>query len=299
MRCPKCRYIGFEDNDQCRNCGYDFSLSRTEAPLDLPIRGGEPVGPMADLRLTAADRRRSSSAALTPPPDLEAETGARRSLTPGFDLPLFNDARDDVPLVDGNAAPRPPLAVRRAAPVTPRVRVEAPVREEPALDFPEVTAPPPQARHNVPRATGVVDTGTLASAGARLVGAAVDALIIGVIDAAVLYFTLEICGLQFADVRALPVVPMLAFLIILNGGYLTMFTAAGGQTIGKMAARTRVVPAAPADQPQGLRFGAALVRAAACLVSILPAGAGFFMALFRADGRALHDAVADTRVIRA
>jgi uncharacterized RDD family membrane protein YckC len=32
---------------------------------------------------------------------------------------------------------------------------------------------------------------------------------------------------------------------------------------------------------------------------VLPIGAGFFMALFRADGRALHDAVADTRVIKA
>ena len=114
-----------------------------------------------------------------------------------------------------------------------------------------------------------------------------------------LYFTLEICGLRFGDVRALPVVPLLAFLLILNGGYLTMFTAAGGQTIGKMAARTRVVPAAAADDPPRLRFGTAMIRVAACFVSILPAGAGFFMALFRADGRALHDAVADTRVIRA
>jgi uncharacterized RDD family membrane protein YckC len=298
MRCPKCRYIGFEDNDQCRNCGYDFSLSRTEAPLDLPIRAGEPLGPMADLRLRASDRQRNSSAALTPPPDLEAETGTRRSVTPGLDLPLFNDGRDDVPLVDGSAAPRMPLAVRRAAPVTPRVRIEAPVHEEPGLDFPEVTAPAQQTRPDVPVAAGVVETGVLASAGARFGGAAVDALIIGAIDAAVLYFTLEICGLQFGDVRALPVVPLLSFLLILNGGYLTMFTAAGGQTIGKMAARTRVVPAAPAD-PQRLRFSTAVVRAAACFVSILPAGAGFLMALFRADGRALHDAVADTRVIRA
>ena len=26
MRCPKCRYISFDDHDRCRNCGYDFSL---------------------------------------------------------------------------------------------------------------------------------------------------------------------------------------------------------------------------------------------------------------------------------
>jgi len=139
----------------------------------------------------------------------------------------------------------------------------------------------------------------IAASGPRLLGAAIDALIIGGIDAAVLYFTLQLCGLTFAEVRALPIVPMAAFLLLLNGGYLTMFTAAGGQTIGKMLAGTRVVPAAPADGPQRVPFGAAVVRAAACFVSLVPAGAGFFMAIARSDGRALHDAIADTRVVNA
>ena len=92
---------------------------------------------------------------------------------------------------------------------------------------------------------------------------------------------------------------MAGFLLLLNGGYLTMFTAAGGQTIGKMLAGTRVVPAAPCGRPQRLPSAPRSSRGAACLASLLPAGAGFFMALFRADGRALHDAVADTRVIKA
>ena len=39
----------------------------------------------------------------------------------------------------------------------------------------------------------------------------------------------------------LPAVPMLAFLMLLCGGYFVLFTAAGGQTIGKMAAHIRVV----------------------------------------------------------
>ena len=130
-------------------------------------------------------------------------------------------------------------------------------------------------------------------------GAVVDVLITIAIDWAVLYFTLQVAGLQLAEVRLLPIVPMAAFLLLLNGGYLTMFTAAGGQTIGKMLAGTRVVLVGPADRPQRLPLGTAIVRTAVCLASLLPAGAGFFMALFRADGRALHDAVADTRVIRA
>ena len=312
MRCPKCRYISFDDHDRCRNCGYDFSLMEPEAdrPLDLPIRQDEPSGPMADLRLSAQGRR-SASAALTPPegpPErpvrepLSHDDRPGGGLTPvGFDLPLFNDARDDVPLVSGNTPPRPPLAVRRGAPATPRPRVED-VRPEPALEFAEPASDEPGDERHLeaqPRALGVVDTEAIASAGPRLLGAAIDAIIIGSIDTAVLYFTLRLCGLPLSGIRALPAVPMLGFLLLLNGGYVTMFTAAGGQTIGKMLAGTRVVPAAPADGPRRLSFGTALVRAAACLVSLLPAGAGFFMAIFRADGRALHDAVADTRVIKA
>ena len=223
-------------------------------------------------------------------------------LTPvGFDLPLFNDGRDDVPLVSGNTPPRPPLAVRRGAPAAPRPRVED-VRPEPALEFAEPASDEPgDGRHlePQPRALGVVDTEAIASSGPRLLGAAIDAIIIGSIDTAVLYFTLKLCGLPFSGIRALPVVPMLGFLLLLNGGYVTIFTPAGGPTIAKLLAGPRVGPAAPADGPRRLSFGTALVRAAACLVSLLPAGAGFFMAIFRADGRALHDAVADTRVIKA
>jgi len=127
----------------------------------------------------------------------------------------------------------------------------------------------------------------------------IDLIIAAGIDAVVLYYTLRLCGLSFADLRALPPVPMFGFLALLNGGYLTLFTAAGGQTIGKMLAGTRVVPAAPADGPRRLAVAAALLRAAACFVSLLPIGAGFLMAVFRADGRALHDEIADTHVVRA
>jgi uncharacterized RDD family membrane protein YckC len=301
MRCPKCRYISFDESVRCRNCGYDFSLIQPDPPLDLPMRAEEPIGPMADLRLKVAQRRQGA-AALTPP-----SGGQGLSLQQPADLPLFNHARDDdAPLVSGNTPPRPPLAVRRAAPVppaqspVPRSRLEEPGQEEQALDFADwAEVVREESTTEEPRALGVVDTAANASAGSRLLGATVDALITVGIDAAVLYFTLELCRLQLAEIRVLPVVPMAAFLLLLNGGYFTMFTAAGGQTVGKMLAGTRVVPASPADRPQRLPFGTAVVRTAACLVSLLPAGAGFFMALFRADGRALHDAVADTRVIKA
>jgi len=177
VRCPKCRYIGFEEQDRCRNCGYDFSLSRPIEPIDLPIRAGDTPPTMADLRLSV-QRRRSAAAALTPPGEESAllpepaHAGTQRlgGLTPGpFDLPLFNDHRDDIPLVSGNTPPRQPLSVRRA-PVTPRPRIVEPAATEPALDFPdnadvEQTADEPSDGTDAdveavvqPRASGVVDT---------------------------------------------------------------------------------------------------------------------------------------------
>ena len=98
----------------------------------------------------------------------------------------------------------------------------------------------------------------------------------------------------------LPLAPLVSFLLLLNGGYLATFVAASGQTIGKMAAGTRVVPADPAaTASERVSFGQAIVRAAGYLVSALPAGAGFLPALLGHERRALHDRLADTRVVKA
>jgi uncharacterized RDD family membrane protein YckC len=99
---------------------------------------------------------------------------------------------------------------------------------------------------------------------------------------------------------SLPMAPLVAFLALLNGGYLVTFVAAGGQTIGKMAAGTRVVPADPAAlAAERVSFGQAVVRAAGYVVSILPAGLGFLPALAGRERRAVHDRLSDTRVVRA
>ena len=145
MRCPKCRYIGFEEQDRCRNCGYDFSLSQPMEPIDLPIRAGDTPTTMADLRLSVQRRRSRGGGPDTARRGVgtvcadpaHARTDRLGGLTPGpFDLPLFNDHRDDIPLVSGNTPPRQPLSVRRA-PVTPRPRIVEPAPAAPALDFPE------------------------------------------------------------------------------------------------------------------------------------------------------------------
>jgi uncharacterized RDD family membrane protein YckC len=65
-----------------------------------------------------------------------------------------------------------------------------------------------------------------------------------------------------------------------------------------MAAGIRVVPQQP-DAGMRVPFSTAVVRAVAYAISLLPAGLGFVPILFSPDGRALHDRLSDTRVIKA
>jgi uncharacterized RDD family membrane protein YckC len=299
MKCPKCQYITFDSGDRCRNCGYDFSLLQGAAPADsgadLPMQdGSEPVGPLADLSLHEAPA-----------------------------LPLFTgDRRDpDAPLV-AQGAPRAPLAVRRAAPAAPRPRPRrehVPPEPRLALDTADLGPPPADdrasdaddGRHVAEMPDGNrVETSTedptvrigtaTATAMARLAGGAVDLLLLGAIDLTVVYFTLRICDLTFGETLMLPAAPMMAFLLMLNGGYLATFVAASGQTIGKMAAGTRVVSADPgAGDHDRVSFEQAALRAVASVISTLPLGLGFLPALFGRERRALHDRLADTRVVKA
>ena len=303
MKCPKCQYIGFDEGERCRNCGYDFSLlSTSPAELDLPIKtGSEALGPFSDFSLGDERSRGGDDVPIAP----RADRGAQP--TPAFpELPLFYDhtLEDDTPLVSLPAAPRAPMSVRKSATGRPAGR---PVFEEPVFDLepaspPLAAAPPERAPRLAPRADSVerpaADADT-ASAGARLLGAVIDLLLLGSIDLAVLYFTLRLCGLGFGDARLLPLVPFGAFIALLNGGYMAAFTAAGGQSIGKMAARTRVVTADESALSPRVPLGQAVVRAIAYGVSALPAGLGFLPALLAADRRAIHDRLAHTRVVKA
>ena len=81
-----------------------------------------------------------------------------------------------------------------------------------------------------------------------------DHVILFGIDLVVLYSTLRMAGLTMDDWRLLPPVPMLAFLLLLKLSYFGAFTAACGQTIGKMAAHIRVVADdAPLDPARAIR----------------------------------------------
>jgi uncharacterized RDD family membrane protein YckC len=95
--------------------------------------------------------------------------------------------------------------------------------------------------------------------------------------------------------RILPKMPLAAFLLVQNGGYLVVFTA-GGQTLGKMAAGIKVVSDGSGSP---LDLGHAVLRTLVWSVLAVPAGLGFLTAFFGSHHRGLHDRLAGTRVVRA
>lgn len=282
MRCPKCQYISFDNGERCRNCGYDLSLTVDLPAPDLRIAAANPPeGPLGDLALDGS----------RPSPPRAPDTAS--------DLPLFGRASGDRPLVAPAAVPRAPLAVRRSNPAAARGR--GPTPDEPTLDLGTPEGSRPRHRDGRLHADAAPAHGdpAIASLVLRMAAAILDGILIAAIHAAVIYLTLRLCGLTLAELRALPPVPLAAFLLLLAGGYLVSFTVAGGQTIGKMAAGIRVVPIAEREPgTSGVTLGSALLRAVGCLISILTAGLGYVPALVSQDHRALHDRLADTRVVR-
>jgi hypothetical protein len=138
MKCPKCAYLGFDQVDRCRNCGYEFSLSTPSAQPtpDLSLRADSPsLDPLGDLSLVDAamagapgDRIFDGSVDLDRLIGAPTPPAAPRSLAPPRDeLPLFGlPITDDEPLITKASPPRQPLAVRRATPEPPKARVEPP-----------------------------------------------------------------------------------------------------------------------------------------------------------------------------
>jgi uncharacterized RDD family membrane protein YckC len=289
MKCPKCGYLGFEPVDRCRNCGYDFSLGPIENLPELPIRPDtEITNPLDDLAFVDAASSDQSAARTTEfAPHLRQTVGTPRQRATPTELPLFGPSGvEDVPLITKPSPPRAPLAVRRATPEVPRPKsVQA---RMPMLDLavPRVDGTSPASDHGGPEP---------ATVGARVTAVAIDFLILTVIDALVVYLTMQICGLTVEELGLLPKGPLVAFLLVQNGGYLAAFTA-GGQTLGKMVAGIRVVSA---ESNAPLDLGHSIVRTLVWVMLAIPAGLGFITALFSTDRRGLHDRCAGAKVIRA
>ena len=269
MKCPKCGYLGFETGDKCRNCGYEFSLAPARPdPFDLTLDPGPDES--------------------KPPLDLDRIIGAPEP-TPAEDLPLFEDA----PLITGPLRPRPPLVVRRATPEIPRARSRETKTHAPADTLFE-SAPEIVPRPLEPVRSRETSGEALAGAMSRILAALVDVALLVALDAAVLYFTLRLVGLGTDQVGELPLLPLMAFILLLNVGYFIAFTTVGGQSIGKMAFGIKVI----SQEEDAVPIGRATVRTLAYFVSALPLGAGFLPGVISADRLALHDRLAHTRVVR-
>ena len=304
MKCPKCGYLGFEHVDRCRNCGYDFSLSPSIDTPELPLRSDTPTPhPLDDLTLIDA-------AAPRPPSRFSADVGADLERVLGApapresaatELPLFLlPATDDTPLITKPSPPRLPLAVRRSTPEVPRARAGSPrtASLDFALDLDGSAAPQarvaPVGHAQGPEGFVPAAGGENGGLGARAVAVAIDLLVLFAIDAVIIYFTMQICGVTFPEFGIIPKGPLVAFLVVQNVGYLVAFTA-GGQTLGKMATGIKVV----ATDAGSIDVGQALKRTVAWILLAIPAGLGFLTAVLSRDHRGLHDRFAGTRVVRA
>jgi uncharacterized RDD family membrane protein YckC len=321
MKCPKCSYLGFETGDRCKNCGYDFSLlSAVHEPPDPDLNLQVPDDLPADADRLWMDRLRTGGddvaeahempepALTAPAPTLTLDPPVATRAESSFPLFEPRDEEDDEPLIKFPAAPRPPLAVRRT-PEQPRLRPPdrpAPLETPPlSLQFSEdaSAAPEPEIDERIvpvassrtvhaPSRRAAAEEPISSSLPRRIAAGATDHVILLGIDLIVLYSTLRMAGLTMGDWALLPPVPMMGFLLLLKLSYFGAFTAACGQTIGKMAAHIRVIAEdAPLDPARAIR------RTMMSGVSLLTLGAGFIPAILDPDHRALHDRMARTRVV--
>jgi uncharacterized RDD family membrane protein YckC len=297
MKCPRCGYLGFEEVERCRHCGYDFPPDAPRREPDLALRRPFDRTPQVD----DLDLIDAAAGARTPPvaeSDLGSPLlGVRRSDAPDdlSELPLFTEHTPRV------LTPRAPLSVRRPVPETPRIRSErSPLT---SLDFPstdlDVSLDAPVSPAVRARSSGSADVEMIgaesAGLGARYVAATVDVILLALADLIVVYLTVQICGLTINEVSTLPLAPLAAFLALQNGGYLVACTV-GGQTIGKWLMGIRVVGVERSDI---LDIGRSLLRTLAWVILAVPAGLGLLTALVSDDRQGLHDRLARTRVVRA
>jgi uncharacterized RDD family membrane protein YckC len=312
MRCPKCHYLSFEPEPRCRNCGYDTSFE----PGELVVKPAAPAEQtLEDLDLRIHEHETPAM----------ADTFAAAAPVLTTELPLFvqglkvESSEPDVseipeiidePLVKLPAAPRVPLSVRRPTPAPGRVRekyqsaaraesarqvglLERDLLESAETPWPLI-GPDPTPLAPAPEPTPEAPFERV-GAGKRLEAASVDVLFIGSINAAIVWLTLQTCGLTLSQIGLLPILPIAALLFLLDTLYLLMFTATNGQTVGKMAAGIRVVGDDATDR---VTFKQAILRAVLTFPSVLVLGAGFVPALM-GRGLALHDRFTHTRVVRA
>jgi uncharacterized RDD family membrane protein YckC len=253
-------------------------------------------------------RTASASVATAPEPP---RTPFRSQHTTTTELPLFvKGIADREELLEETPAPivvppaRPPLAVRRTVTEpAPRAAVVArrlgPFDHDLLEDLKRVEREE-AARHREESRAATVAMDRSAEPvepSRRVIAALLDMAVLGSIAGFVLWATLRLCGTGVSDLSPAALIPLLGFIAAVVVTYLFMFTAAGGQTVGKMWMGIRVVTD-EADASEPLSVRQATWRTALMVVSVVSLGLGWVPALF-GRGITLHDRLAHTRVVRA
>ena len=226
-----------------------------------------PEGRMREATLTPSRSGRSE-----PRRDSGSAPGGDSPAGPAPDLQLFPpevETRRPQPRV------RAPLRVRRSARDAGGARSGE--RRRRRASSSEAAAPAVEAG---PRPAGLR---------ARIAAGCCDIAVLAGLDALVVWLTLRLTGLDLPSLGPLPP-PLVAFLSLLDAGYLAGLTAAGGQTIGKMAWGLRVADAegGPVSLPR------ALARTLWTPASVTLGVPWLFL---DREGRALHDVLTGTRVL--
>ena len=204
----------------------------------------------------------------------ESEPEGDRSLAATSGLPLFPNPAG---VVDADGPPEgSPLPVPSQAPLS---------RSHDSV--PQESLETPAAGERVAATTPA------ASIPSRLAAGTIDVTLLLALDALVVWLTLRLAGLGVASIEVLPAAPLAAFLLLLDGGYLVVLTATGGQTFGKMVAGIRVVD----TDGRSVSNAAALMRATTMVLSLLAAGVGLIWMCTVRDRRGLHDRIAGTLVV--
>ena len=327
---PRCRNCGYglsldepdlfiREEDVDPSPFADLTLHGTGDKFSSPVAAASTPSAAAGTPSPEATRP-SPFAAIQEPVD-EREPDAvllppapKPRVAPTTELPLFvrgtsaaEAAPVDEPLVRLPADARPPLSVRRT-PVEPAPKPRpvpaATDRASGPLDRDLLSVLAHLEERSRTSSVATVESRDITTfrtgATKRLTAAAIDGAILGSLSLAVVWVTLRWCGLPLDRALMLPlIVPTSAFLLLIGAGYLVLFTAAGGQTLGKMAVGIRVIGDAQTLEDSGpLSVGQAVLRAVVSLPAVLVAGIGFLPALV-GDERAVHDRLARTRVVRA
>ena len=217
-------------------------------------------------------------------------------------MPLM-PAEEDVPIVPPT---RPPLAVRRATVEPPRTQPQpkperrlGPLDRDLLEDLKRVEREEAVREREFARSTAAESSAEgdePVEPSRRLAAAGIDVAVLGGIALFVFWATLRLCNVSVSAVGWGALIPFVIFIAVMDLSYLLMFTAAGGQTPGKMLMHLRVVgDDSPADAPVPLSRAA--WRSALTIVSVVPLGLGWLPALF-GRGLTLHDRLAHTRVVR-